>query len=70
MNSTGHRPYRLRNRAPHEMARVICEEVPPPLSVVITRPDDLLPSGPVSEEATTLNALCARAPHRKPCTVS
>ena len=54
---TGHRPYRLRNRAPHEIARVICEEMPPPLSVVITRPDDLLPSGRAAEEATTLSAL-------------
>ena len=25
---TGHRPYRLVNRAPHEIARVICEETP------------------------------------------
>ncbi|HWL73207.1 MAG TPA: serine/threonine-protein kinase, partial [Burkholderiaceae bacterium] len=54
---TGHRPYRLRNRAPHEIARVICEETPPPLSVVITRPDDLLPSGATADEATTLTAL-------------
>jgi serine/threonine protein kinase/tetratricopeptide (TPR) repeat protein len=53
---TGHRPYRLRNRAPHEIARVICEEMPPPLSVVVTRREDLLPSG-VTEEATTLTAL-------------
>ncbi len=54
---TGHRPYRLRNRAPHEIARVICEEMPPPLSVVITRPEDLLPSGRTADEATTLSAL-------------
>jgi eukaryotic-like serine/threonine-protein kinase len=53
---TGHRPYRLRNRAPHEIARVICEEAPAPLSIIITRPDDLLPlySG---DEATTLKHL-------------
>src|SRR4030095_3549807 len=38
---TGHRPYRLRNRAPHEIARVICEEPPAPLSIIITRADDL-----------------------------
>ena len=38
---TGHRPYRLRNRAPHEIARVICEEPPAPLSIIITRPEDL-----------------------------
>ena len=39
---TGHRPYRLRNRAPHEIARVICEEAPAPPSIIITRPDDLV----------------------------
>src|SRR5678816_3190493 len=51
---TGHRPYRLRNRAPHEIARVICEEMPAPLSVVITRPDDLLLPAPFGEESATL----------------
>lgn len=40
---TGHRPYRLRNRAPHEIARVICDETPAPPSLVISQPDDLLP---------------------------
>jgi serine/threonine protein kinase/Tfp pilus assembly protein PilF len=29
---TGHRPYRFKNRAPHEVARVICEEEPIPPS--------------------------------------
>src|SRR5215510_1408488 len=47
---TGHRPYRLFNRAPHEIARVICEESPAPLSIIITRPHDLLQPG--SEETT------------------
>lgn len=54
---TGHRPYRLRNRAPHEIARVICEEPPPPLSIIITRPDDLLPTPFSGDEATTLKHL-------------
>lgn len=54
---TGHRPYRLRNRAPHEIARVICEEPPAPLSIVITRPDDVLPSLYGGDEATTLRQL-------------
>ncbi len=32
---TGHRPYRVKGRAPHEMARVVCEEEPlKPSSVV------------------------------------
>src|SRR5215213_2268293 len=43
---TGHRPYRLRNRSPHEMARVICEEEPPHPSVRITSHEDLLPANP------------------------
>ena len=47
---SGHRPYRLFNRAPHEIARVICEEPPAPLSIIITRPHDLL----LRNEATTL----------------
>src|SRR4030095_313198 len=40
---TGHRPYRLRNRAPYEIARVICDESPVPPSMILTHPDDLLP---------------------------
>src|SRR5687767_15545719 len=48
---TGHRPYRLRNRSPHEMARVICEEEPPHPSVRITSPEDLLPANQPSREA-------------------
>jgi serine/threonine protein kinase/tetratricopeptide (TPR) repeat protein len=52
---TGHRPYRLNNRAPHEMARVICEELPAPPSYIITRPEDLLPKFVTTGgEATTL----------------
>jgi len=51
---TGHRPYRLRNRAPYEIARVICEEEPTPPSFIVTRPDDLLPKLYPGDEATTL----------------
>src|SRR6267142_4431288 len=54
---TGHRPYRLRNRAPHEIARVICEEPPAPPSIIITRPDDLLPYLFSGDESTTLKLL-------------
>ena len=56
---TGHRPYRLLNRAPHEIARVICEETPAPPSFIITRPEDLLPNSFVGDEATTLKQLFA-----------
>jgi serine/threonine protein kinase/tetratricopeptide (TPR) repeat protein len=52
---TGHRPYRLSNRAPHEVARVICEEAPAPPSFIITRPEDLLPKfASTGDESTTL----------------
>src|SRR3954447_10391886 len=54
---SGHRPYRLRNRAAHEIARVICEEPPAPLSIVITRADDVLPALFTGDEATTLKQL-------------
>src|SRR5258705_1488951 len=54
---TGHRPYRLRNRAPHEIARVICEESPAPPSIMITRADDLLPNLYAGDEVTTLKYL-------------
>jgi eukaryotic-like serine/threonine-protein kinase len=54
---TGHRPYRLLNRAPHEIARVICEEAPAPPSIIITRTEDLLPSLYSGDEATTLKQL-------------
>src|SRR5215210_1908680 len=52
---TGHRPYRLLNRAPHEIARVICEEEPMAPSVIITRAEDLLPHlAAAGDEVTTL----------------
>jgi serine/threonine protein kinase len=55
---TGHRPYRLVNRAPHEIARVICEESPAPPSIIITRVEDLLPSlNRGDDESTTLKQL-------------
>ncbi|HKR15588.1 MAG TPA: protein kinase [Pyrinomonadaceae bacterium] len=54
---TGHRPYRLLNRAPHEIARVICEESPAPPSIIITRTEDLLPSLFTGDEASTLKQL-------------
>ena len=51
---TGHRPYRFYSRAPHDIARVICEEKPAHPSVVVTRPYDLLPT---PAEADTLDYL-------------
>ncbi|HVF27638.1 MAG TPA: serine/threonine-protein kinase, partial [Pyrinomonadaceae bacterium] len=52
---TGHRPYHLKNRAMHEIARVICEEDPENLSVSLTRDDGLVPTG--AREKTTLEFL-------------
>src|SRR5689334_19307358 len=56
---TGHRPYRLVNRAPHEIARVICEESPAPPSIIITRAEDMLPNLYSGDEATTLEQIYA-----------
>jgi eukaryotic-like serine/threonine-protein kinase len=38
---TGHRPYRLSSRAPHELARVICEEEPTRPSAAVNRVERL-----------------------------
>jgi eukaryotic-like serine/threonine-protein kinase len=57
---TGHRPYRLRNRAPYEIARVICEEEPAPPSLIIAHPEDLLPHYATGVEATALQQLYAK----------
>jgi serine/threonine protein kinase/tetratricopeptide (TPR) repeat protein len=54
---TGHRPYRLSNRAPHEMARVICEEAPAPPSFIIKRPEDVLPKFVTVDDITTLKQI-------------
>ncbi|HKR02078.1 MAG TPA: protein kinase, partial [Pyrinomonadaceae bacterium] len=54
---TAHRPYRFFSRAPHEIARVICEEKPAHPSVVVTRPHDLLPAHLESKEMGTLEYL-------------
>jgi TolB-like protein/Tfp pilus assembly protein PilF len=40
---TGHRPYKLRRQVPHEVARVIREEMPTNPSGTVTRDEDLVP---------------------------
>ena len=56
---TGHRPYHFANRAPHEIARVICEEEPEHPSRVLARDEDILPTdGAGGGEPTTLDILC------------
>jgi eukaryotic-like serine/threonine-protein kinase len=41
---TGHRPYRLRSRAPHEIARIISEEEPEKPSDIVTRAREMTAS--------------------------
>ena len=38
---TGHRPYQLKGRAPHEVAQVICEEHPSRPSAAVSRSEDI-----------------------------
>ncbi|MBA2341171.1 MAG: protein kinase [Pyrinomonadaceae bacterium] len=54
---TGHRPYRLRHRASHEVARVICETDPTHPSVIVTHPDDLLQTDAPSREMSAFEFL-------------
>jgi eukaryotic-like serine/threonine-protein kinase len=49
---TGHRPYRLKNRALHEIARVICEEEPENLGASLTRNDNFVPTSSNNEKST------------------
>jgi TolB-like protein/Tfp pilus assembly protein PilF/tRNA A-37 threonylcarbamoyl transferase component Bud32 len=53
---TGHRPYRLKNRALHEIARVICEEEPDDLASILTREENFVPTS-TNDEKTTLEAI-------------
>ncbi|HEV3468013.1 MAG TPA: protein kinase [Pyrinomonadaceae bacterium] len=51
---SGHRPYRLRHRSPHEVSRVICEDEPERPSVTASSAEDILPvgdGGPATPEA-------------------
>ena len=49
---TGHRPYRLKRHVPHEIARIICEEMPSRPSGNLTGEDNLVPI--TNKEKTTL----------------
>ena len=42
---TGHRPYRIRHRGPHEVARVICEEEPERPSIMVASTEEMLTVG-------------------------
>ena len=54
---TGHRPYAIRNLAPYDFARVICEEEPEYPSVRITSPDDLLSTPSSGDQSALLSNL-------------
>ncbi len=50
---TGHRPYRLRSRSPHELARAICEDAPDRPSTAVGRIETA--SSPGEEEPITIS---------------
>jgi serine/threonine protein kinase/Tfp pilus assembly protein PilF len=52
---SGHRPYRIKNRAAYEIARAVCEDEPEKPSSNITRDDNFAPTG---EKTPTLENLC------------
>ncbi|HYO64061.1 MAG TPA: serine/threonine-protein kinase, partial [Pyrinomonadaceae bacterium] len=51
---TGHHPYRLKDLAPHEVARVICEEDPERPSAAVNRTEDIDNSERTSETDRSL----------------
>src|SRR5207248_8324958 len=51
---TGHRPYRFKSRAPHDMAQVICEEEPEKPSAAVTRTEEITVTGPNGATRVTL----------------
>jgi Tol biopolymer transport system component/tetratricopeptide (TPR) repeat protein/serine/threonine protein kinase len=57
---TAHRPYHFPSRSPHEIARVICEEVPEHPSRVISSNEDIIPLDGVLSggETATLEFIC------------
>jgi TolB-like protein/Tfp pilus assembly protein PilF/tRNA A-37 threonylcarbamoyl transferase component Bud32 len=57
---TGHRPYRFKNRAMHEISRVVCEQQPLAPSESLTREDNLVPTG-ASDKATLDEIIRARS---------
>ncbi len=56
---TGHRPYRFRHRAPHEISRAVCEDEPERPSESLTREDNFAPTG-AGEHITSEAVLAAR----------
>jgi serine/threonine protein kinase/tetratricopeptide (TPR) repeat protein len=48
---TGHRPYRFKNRALHEIHRAVCEEMPSVPSESLTGEDNFVPTGSKDENS-------------------
>jgi eukaryotic-like serine/threonine-protein kinase len=55
---TGHRPYGFPSRAPHEIARVICEDEADYPSYAVSRAINILPIYSIHGKATTLDQIC------------
>jgi serine/threonine protein kinase/tetratricopeptide (TPR) repeat protein len=55
---TGHRPYGFPSRAPHEIARVICEEEADYPSYAVSRTVNILPTYSVHGKASALDQIC------------
>ena len=53
---SGHRPYRIKNRAAYEIARAVCEDEPKKPSSGVTRDDNFAPTA--GEKMPTLENLC------------
>ncbi|HEX8566868.1 MAG TPA: protein kinase [Pyrinomonadaceae bacterium] len=57
---TGHRPYRFKNRAIHEISRVVCEQQPLAPSESLTREDNLIFTGTGDHRVTLAEIIEAR----------
>ncbi|MDQ4123839.1 MAG: protein kinase [Acidobacteriota bacterium] len=56
---TGHRPYRFRNRAMHEISRVVCEQEPLAPSECLTRRDNLVSTAETGDHKVTVEEIIA-----------
>lgn len=57
---TGRRPYKIKGRSPHDVARAICDDEPVLPSVAVTTNDSDLPPVKVNPSATTLAGMFDR----------
>jgi Tol biopolymer transport system component/serine/threonine protein kinase/tetratricopeptide (TPR) repeat protein len=55
---TGHRPYRFTGRAPHEIARVICDEEPEDPATIISRGETVSGGAGKADTPITLETIC------------